>query len=148
MRGTTPRKLSSSIRRFLESLESVGTATWLPFSFVSSDYQAAYCLSNCEAEHRRTGATIVFGWLIWEIRTQSFIEAEFHAVVKRGGVLEDITPRNDAEKLVMFVPDFARRAVRRDDRTWDTWANHKKQGSALEPTRPILLQDFASNVLA
>lgn len=147
MRGKPPWRLTNAVRRFIVSLETGATPLWLPFSFASHDYRVGYCLSNCEAEHRRTSAQILFGWLIWQVRGQSFMEAEFHAVVKRGHSIEDITPRADGERLVMFVPDLLRVAVRMDDRTWKTWSNHKKLGGVLESTRPLLLRDTAPNLL-
>jgi|CXWL01.1.fsa_nt_gi hypothetical protein len=146
MHSTTPRKITGLVRSFLASLQSAGTPVLLPFIAASPDYCIGYCLSNCEAECRRTNAGIVFGWVVWESRAQSFIEAEFHSVVRREGQLQDITPRRDGEKLVLFAPDLVRVAVRRDDHTWDTWTNHKKQGAFLEPTRQILIQDLNSNV--
>jgi hypothetical protein len=146
MHSTTPRKITGLVRSFLASLQSAGTPVLLPFVAASSDYRIGYCLSNCEAECRRTNADIVFGWVVWKLRAQSFIEAEFHSVVRRGVQLQDITPRRDGEKLVLFAPDLARVAIRRDDHTWDTWTNHKKEGAFLEPTRQILIQDPNSNV--
>ncbi len=135
------------MKPFLRTLESVGKPLFVPFTQTSSDYRAGYCQSNCEAEHSRTGADIVFGWMIWEAPIASFIEAEFHSVVRRGRHLKDITPRREGEKLILFVPDTARQAVRLDERTWLTWSNHKQMGSHLEPTRQIRLQDpSGSNV--
>jgi hypothetical protein len=148
MPPTTPRNITGSIRRFIASLESAGTPVVLPFIATSPDYRPGYCLSNCEAEAKRASVVIMFGWVLWELRSKSFIEAEFHAVIRRGNELQDITPRVDGERLVLFVPDRARRATRRDEHTWDTWANHKKIGGAVEATRPILLQDPTSNVWA
>jgi hypothetical protein len=144
---TTPRRINSSLSRFMASLESVGKPSFLPFVPVSPDYRNGYCLANCEAESKRTNAEIVFGWVVWELRSQSFMEAEFHAVVRRSNQLADITPRRDEEKLVLFVPDLKRIAVRHDSYTWDTWTNHKKHGAHFEPTRQIYIQDPNPNVL-
>ncbi len=95
----------------------MGKPVFLRFTPASTDYVAGQCHSNCEAEHKRTGAEIVFGWMIWESPGVEFIEAEFHSVVRRGRHLKDITPRRDAEKLILFAPDTARVAVRIDERT-------------------------------
>lgn len=121
---------------------------YLPYTETSADYRIGYCMSNCEAENRRTGAHIVFGWVIWELRCVSFVEAEFHAVVRRGCTLYDITPRKDQEKRILFVPDNKRVAVRHDEHTWDTWSNHKKQGNSFELTQRILIEDPNPNVWA
>lgn len=147
-RGTTPSRLTKGIRRFLRLLDAGGTPIWLPFAFTSTDYKVRYCLSNCEAESRRTGSQMVFGWMIWEARAQDFIEAEFHSVIRRGGYLWDVTPRLDGEKLVLFVPDLKRTAERVDERTWRTWTNFKQAGSQIEAPRRINLQDDNPNVLA
>lgn len=146
MRPTTPRKITGSIKCFLASLGPVGLPVYIPCVVASPEYRVGYCLSNCEAEHRRTKTEIVFGWVIWELRAQSFIEAEFHALVRHNGELQDVTPRKDGEKLVLFLPDLVRVAVRKDNHTWDTWSNHKKRGASLEPTRQILIQDPQPNV--
>ena len=146
MHSTTPRKITGLVRSFLASLQSAGTPVLLPFVAASPDYRIGYCLSNCEAECKRANTDIVFGWVVWESCAQSFIEAEFHSVVRRGEQFQDITPRRDGEEFVLFAPDLVRVAVRRDDYTWGTWTNHKQQGAFLEPTRPILIQDPNSNV--
>jgi hypothetical protein len=122
LRQTTPRKVSGVVTRFLRSLEyfgkpAMGKPVFLRFTPASTDYVAGQCHSNCEAEHKRTGAEIVFGWMIWESPGVEFIEAECHSVVRRGRHLKDITPRRDAEKLILFAPDTARVAVRIDERT-------------------------------
>jgi hypothetical protein len=126
----------------------VAAPVFLPFMESSQNYQVGYCLSNCEAEHRKTNVEIIFGWIIWERRSQSFIEAEFHSIVRRNDQLQDITPRKDGEALVLFVPDMVRTANRQNDCTWDTWTNHKKLGSVLEPSRKILIQDAQTNIWA
>jgi hypothetical protein len=138
---TTPIRISGFVRRFLSSLEYAGKPVFLAFTQTSPDYLASHCHSNCEAEHKRTGAEIVCGWMIWEIPGASWIEAEFHSVVRRGRHLKDITPRRDGEKLILFAPDTERIAVRLDDRTWDSWSNHIQRGTSLQPTHGVLLQN-------
>jgi hypothetical protein len=129
---TSPREVSVIVLRFLSTLGFTGRPVFLSFTPVSADYIAGQCHSNCEAEHRRTGAEIVFGWTIWQVGDTPFIEAEFHSVVRRGRHLKDITPRRDGEKLILFAPDTERIAVRIDERTWDTWSNHIQRGSDIE----------------
>jgi hypothetical protein len=144
---TTPRTISGAVKRFLRTLKSVGNPVFLPFTETSTDYRAGYCHSNCEAEHRRLGVPVVFGWMIWEVENAPFMEAEFHCVIRRGRHLKDITPRRDGEILILFVPDNQRVAVRFDDRTWETWSNQKLSLSSLGPTQKILLRDpSGSNV--
>jgi hypothetical protein len=132
---------ASAVKLFLQSLKSAGQLVFLPFIPASTDYTVAQCHANCEAEQRRTGAMIVCGWMIWEIKRASFIEAEFHAVVRRDGNLIDITPRRDKEKLILFAPDSERIAVRINERSWQTWSNHVQHGINVQPTRVILTLD-------
>ena len=143
--GSTPRKVTGSIRRFLETLLPAAKASFLPLTPVSPDYRARYCLNNCEAESSRSGDPIVFGWMIWESRKQGFIEAEFHAVLKRRGELIDITPRVDGERHILFAPDPSRSAVRVDWRTWSSWTSHKwLRGQVIEQTRQVHFQDVTA----
>lgn len=144
---TTPRRVTGSIRRFLENLKTTTSPLLLPFTEISADYRAGYCLNNCEAESRRSGRPIVFGWIIWESRAEELIEAEFHAVIRRGMELLDITPRRDGENLVLFAKDTARSAVRVDPRTWKSWRNHKAQGGMIvDPTQPTEIEDVNASV--
>src|SRR5687767_1157224 len=146
---TAPRRVTSSIRRFLATLNVPAPPSFLTFTHVSADYKPGYCLNNCEAESQRSGDPVVFGWVIWEARSHSFIEAEFHAVIRHRGELVDITPRRDGEITVLFVPDYARDAIRVDERTWRTWNNHKSQnGQVIQATAPIDLEELDGNVHA
>jgi|SRR5262249_28781938 len=95
---TTPRKISGSIKRFIRTLGTDENPRFLPFTYSSDKYLPLYCLSNCEAENRKTGNQVVFGWVIWELRQKGFIEAEFHAVMKRGNDFVDITPESTAKQ--------------------------------------------------
>ncbi|ABD55788.1 hypothetical protein [Jannaschia sp. CCS1] len=53
-----------------------------------------------------SGATPVFGWLMWEL-TGYWLEAQRHAVISRDGALVDITPPIDGETQVLFIRDSA-----------------------------------------
>lgn len=141
--------MTGAIRRFLATLETTASPILLPYTDVSGDYRAGYCLDNCEAETQRSGHPTVFGWVIWEDRRQAFIEAEFHAVIRRGPELIDITPRTDGERVVLFALDPARSALRINARTWATWSNHKSQyGMVFESTRPLDIEDLNASVHA
>jgi hypothetical protein len=85
---------------------------------------------------------IVFGWMIWEFKPNRFIEAEFHSVMEIQGKLVDITPRVDAEKLILFVEDPSRKPIRTDERTWSTFTNIKSQnGKIFEEPKRIQIRD-------
>ena len=144
---TTPRKISGSIKRFIRTLGTDENPRFLPFTYSSDKYLPLYCLSNCEAENRKTGNQVVFGWVIWELRQKGFIEAEFHAVMKRGNDFVDITPRVDGEAKILFVPDPNRIAKRVDARTWRSWTNQKsRNGHVTHETQPMNRVDTAGNV--
>jgi hypothetical protein len=134
---TTPKKITKRIRRFIATLGSVGKPEYLPFTYSSDKYLAKHCLSNSEAEAHFSGVPIVYGWVIWENKNERFIEAEFHAVMKRANKHVDITPRVDGEVRVLFVPDRTRTATRLNNREWNTWQNHKSFDGIIESTKPI-----------
>jgi hypothetical protein len=108
MNLTTPSKVSANIKLFLKDIGVSIQPQYLKHTSVSPDYKARYCLDNCELEQKRTGCQIVYGWLIWEDIKRACIVAEFHGVVKRQGLLIDITPRVDGEDRVLFVQDRSR----------------------------------------
>jgi len=119
--------MSGVIKQFFKDAGLNGKPSFLEFSEIASEYHAKYCLDNCEAEQLRTGCEIVYGWVIWQDKKHSFIEAEFHAVVKNNDKLVDITPRVDGEKNILFVEDKTRVPKRIDNHTWRSWTNIKSQ---------------------
>lgn len=98
LKPTTPRKLSMGIKRFLQAIGLNGKTKFLKFSYISDKFSPQHCLSNCEQENINNGSEVVYGWTIWEDHKKHFVEAEFHAVIKKDGELIDITPRRDGEK--------------------------------------------------
>lgn len=61
---TTPARITSSIRKFLAYPGADVSPVYLPFIETSADYVQQHCHSNCEAENRRSGADIIYGWLM------------------------------------------------------------------------------------
>ena len=144
---TTPKKLFTSIKNFLEDAGLNGKSQFLLFFETALEYHAGYCLDNCEAEQIRTGCEIVYGWVIWENPKSRFIEAEFHAVVRKNGALLDITPRFDGERRVLFVEDKNRKPQRMDDHTWQTWSNIKSQDEEIfEECRELEIENVGTTV--
>jgi hypothetical protein len=84
--------------------------------------------------------------MIWEDKKKRFIEAEFHAVVKQGSSLVDITPRIDGEKKILFVPDHKRIPKRKDESTWCTWSSFKSYRGRIEPSSSVNYRDLKPNV--
>lgn len=74
-----------------------------PFGFVPSHND---CHLNVWVQCNHEGGNPVSGWMIAEDPAIGFIEAQFHTVWKSSdGKLQDITPRMDEEKTIMFFPD-------------------------------------------
>lgn len=127
---TTPRRINSRVKHFLKRAGLTGVPEFLSFSYVKPEYIARYCLKNCELETGH-GGEMMYGWIIWEDKKKGFIEAEYHAVIRRDGILLDITPRVDNEKHVLFVPDCKRTARRISKIHWATFSNIMSQNGQI-----------------
>lgn len=120
---TTPIKVDGRVRAFLRDAGlNEEEPVHLPFTCIDKRYRPAYCLDNCAHAANAGLGTVVYGWMIWELRRLRFIEAEFHSVISQGGQLLDITPRTDGEELILFVPDPGRAAVF-TGHGWQTFTN-------------------------
>ena len=100
---TTPTQIDASVITFCEEISP------LPPLYLELDEPQGMKLSDCfnnVAKHvASNGGNIQHGWIIWYAEGQ-FIEAEFHAVwVDADGAFQDITPKNDGEKRILFLPD-------------------------------------------
>jgi hypothetical protein len=63
------------------------------------------CFVNIERHLATNGGSMCVGWQIWEW-PRVLVEAEFHAVWKdKTGTLIDITPKQDREERILFLPD-------------------------------------------
>lgn len=107
-RQTTPKKLSTQIKKFLWKARLTVKPIFLSFCELDPRYKAAYCLDNCRHAMRMNLGEVVYGWTIWESKRLSFIEAEFHSVISINGKVRDITPRKDGEERILFAPDPTR----------------------------------------
>jgi hypothetical protein len=149
LRQTTPRSVTKKVRQFLADAQLSGKPRFLAFSLASAAYRANYCLDNCKRDAERSGDLIQFGWTIWQDEDAEFIEAEFHAVMRRTTGLHDITPRRDAETNILFVPDAARVPVFVPPAAWRTWTNIKSlNGHIHEHAQSILLVDAPASASA
>ena len=122
---TTPPAITKHVRQFLAAANLLGKPRYLPFTLISTEYFPGYCLYNCATEARRSGDAAEYGWMIWQHETASFIEAEFHAVIRRKSGIQDITPRRDGEEIILFVPDSTRVPRFEPPNAWHTWSNFK-----------------------
>lgn len=68
------------------------------------------CHLNVWVQCNHEGGSPVSGWIIAEDPAVGFIEAQFHTVwCSPDGELQDITPRTNEEKIIMFFPDRNRK---------------------------------------
>jgi hypothetical protein len=143
---TTPIKQSLSIKMFLKEIGLKSHPRFLKFTNKSEKYLPNFCLSNCEVEHAISKSPILYGWSIWEDKQQHFIEAEFHAVLLISNELVDITPRVDGEEKILWVHDPHRKAVRVNEKTWDTWTSFKSHcGIIAHYSSQVLMVNEAQN---
>ncbi|TCD22950.1 hypothetical protein E0D86_09990 [Pseudomonas sp. IC_126] len=139
----TPKKISASVKALIKSLALTESPKFLDYTHRSDSYRATYCFNNCEEESVKTGASIVYGWQIWEDKKKGFIEAEFHSVIVADGKMLDISPRETGDKKILFVPDKARRSGRKNDRTWISWSNQKMiNGILAEEARELEIYEI------
>jgi hypothetical protein len=102
MKPTTPKVITSQVSSFLKSI-SPAPASYLPYVGLGK-MEFGRCHLNVRSYVENQGGNAVYGWLIWE--SSIHLEAEFHCVWEdHHGDLWDITPRVDAEPLVLFLPD-------------------------------------------
>jgi len=100
---TTPTALSDAVIEFAATL-TTEQPIMVP---VVSDRFGLYgwCSDGVSEKVKVDGGSIVFGWTIWEV-PKLLLTAEFHAVWSPAdGSLVDITPKPNAERQIVFVPD-------------------------------------------
>jgi hypothetical protein len=110
--STTPSSVGMQLRRLLAFLDlAEGDCRLLPLTGVTGFIpEASNCHLNVIIQSQLAGGRAAFGWLLWEDRASGICQAMFHSVwIDDAGLCFDITPRVDAERLVMFVPDATRR---------------------------------------
>ncbi len=126
LKPRAPKKVNGSVKKLIAELGlKHPMAKFLSYTHRSASYRAAYCFNNCEEENKNNNCEVVYGWVIWEDRKKSFVEAEFHAVIKEKGKLLDISPRQDGEKIILFIADKTRLCGRKSPTTWASWSNLK-----------------------
>jgi hypothetical protein len=111
---TTPKRVDPRVRQLLVALDLPETqATWLPLHRPKKfSPERNECHINAWIQMKYEGGTTCTGWMIWQDRAADFLEAQFHTVWRdSAGLLRDVTPRQDKERLALFVPD-AQREVR------------------------------------
>jgi hypothetical protein len=112
---TTPEIVDASIQTVLAALElRAEDAQWLKF-----DHPAGFlprpseCHLNARIERKlQRGGSVTSGWVVWQDKANAIVVAMFHALWRSPeGALRDVTPREDGEEKVLFVPDEQRRTI-------------------------------------
>ncbi len=98
-----PTKHDAVISNFCESISPGQVPKFVPV-VATDESQPLECFHNVWRQVEQHGGSIAFGWAIW-IWPQVFVEAEHHAVWEKDGKVLDITPREDGESEVLFLPD-------------------------------------------
>lgn len=126
LKPKTPKKINGRVKEIIRELRlDPNNAIFLDFTLRDESYRATYCFNNCEQEASKTNCEIIYGWMIWEDTKKSFIEAEYHSVIKENGELLDISPRQSGEKKVLFIEDPVRISGRKCSNIWHSRTNLK-----------------------
>ena len=130
---TTPRQpLSSAVQGLCKRLCPTIAPTFLPYVDVGAGYVTLECHMNVLHRVRTHGGNRINGWMVWECA--EFSQAIFHSVWQDpSGELRDITPREDAEAEILFLPDPVTR-LRRGPR-----------GGIMQPNNPLSLGIYMSD---
>lgn len=107
----SPARIDQQMRRLILAL-GVGNqhAQLLPLTIPDGFVPAPrYCHWNTWRQMSLWGGGIQPGWMLFQDPLANVAEAIFHSVwVTPAGQLRDVTPREDQEELVLFIPDPTR----------------------------------------
>lgn len=103
---TTPKCITPEINRFCKIIagKKANNPSYIP---VRSDTNCKprYCFPNVREKVDSSGGKVITGWIIWK-RGNMYLYAEAHAIWETPkGELIDITPKEDGEEQIMFLPD-------------------------------------------
>ena len=103
LKATTPRKTSDEILSFCQSIRSDNSPDYVQVQ-PEEHAIANRCHTNVPTYIEEHGGSKATGWIIWEARY--WLEAEFHCNwLSPDGTLIDITPKDDRETRILFLPD-------------------------------------------
>ena len=103
MHTGTPQKITKHVRRLISKVARGTEPVYLKVE-PEPDAVVSECFPNVEQKISRDGGSMLCGWQIWEW-PRVLVEAEFHAVwVSPDGRLAEITPKQDNEAEILFVP--------------------------------------------
>ena len=103
-RETTPPKITREIKRLCRKIAPKSKLLVVPVK-AAPDALLNECFPNVKSMIEHHGGEMVSGWTIWQW-ANILIEAEAHAIWKNpNGELIDITPHDDGETNIFFLPD-------------------------------------------
>ena len=108
---SSPQKIDSHLRDIIKYLElDESKAVWMEVNKSNSFVpEPTFCHLNVMVKMGYEMGIPQFGWMLAQDKSMNFSEAQFHCVWKSPeGDLQDITPRLDNEKRVLFIPDDKR----------------------------------------
>jgi hypothetical protein len=101
---TTPTKVTPEI---IELCQSIQGSQPPPYYVNVRPVSGAYneCINHVNDMVKANGGSVLIGWIIWEW-AYTLVEAELHAIwVTPTGEQIDISPKQDGEKRILFLPD-------------------------------------------
>ena len=104
---TVPAAITDEIAAFCTEIAPTGAAQYVDVK-PARKAKVNDCFLNAQAFEKEKGGSVRYGWNVMEW-PGVLLEAEFHAVWRSpSGELLDVTPRRDAERRILFLPDDAR----------------------------------------
>jgi hypothetical protein len=104
---TTPGEVTHEIRDFCRSIDPTASPCFVDVK-PAPDALPRNCFYNTKGYVAQCGGSVQYGWIIWEAPSV-LLEAEFHAVWRDPeGKLLDVTPKEDGETRIVFLPDRTR----------------------------------------
>lgn len=104
---TTPSKLTDQIVAFCREIDPTAEPEYIDVT-PSPNGMVKECFETTDAHVAVNGGTVQHGWIIWET-PGILLDAEFHAVwCDSNGQLIDVTPKEDGETRILFLPDSKR----------------------------------------
>ena len=100
---TTPQVVSQEISKFCEGIVPGGVPVFVPVRPVAGA-EINRCHVNVAGHVKKIGGESVFGWIIWQSRVLLHAEAHCNWRNPQGEII-DITPKDDREGQVLFLPD-------------------------------------------
>jgi len=106
-RSTTPARITKDILNLCRRIDPTQEPIWVPVKpWHKGD--ASFCFFNVRDKVAQDGGKVQHGWIIWE-NPNILVEAEFHAIwVSPENKPIDITPKEDGEAHILFIPDGIR----------------------------------------